>query len=219
MDPYGKQELLTFFDRHLRDHGDTPQAVRWTPEGQRRRYEAFREIIGDLEGKSLLDFGCGKGDFYGFLRDQGFSGAYCGIDVNPGFTVLARRKYPGAEFLTLDIEEAPWARHFDVVVGCGVFNLRIAGIATSLRETTKILYGLCRESLHVNFLTARTPRHDVELHYVEPAELLGFALEELSSTVTLRHGLVPDDVYLSVYRSCAEQLEFASCAGATPPIF
>ncbi len=201
MDPYGKQELLTFFDRHLRDHGDTPQAVRWTPAGQRRRYEAFHEIIGGLEGKSLLDFGCGKGDFFGFLRERGGPGAYCGIDVNAGLTALARRKYPEAEFQTLDIDEAPWERRFDVVVACGVFNLRIGGIAASHRETAKTLYGLCRESLHLNFLTARSPQHDVELHYVEPVALLSFALEELSPKVTLRHGLVPDDVYLSVYRS------------------
>lgn len=200
MDPYGKRELLTFFDRHLRDHGDTPQAVRWTPEGQRLRYEAFREIIGDLGGKSLLDFGCGKGDFYGFLHDRGRSSAYCGVDVNAGLTAMARRKYPEAEFLTLDVEETSWKRRFDVVVACGVFNLRIGGIAASLQETLKILYGLCREALHVNFLSARTPRHDVELYYVEPTDLLRFALEELSPRVTLRHDLVPNDVYLSVYR-------------------
>jgi SAM-dependent methyltransferase len=200
MDPYGKQELLTFFDRQLRDYGDTPQAVRWTPEGQLRRYEAFRGIIGALNGKTLLDFGCGKGDFYAFLRDQGDAGAYCGVEVNAGLAALARRKYPEAEFVTLDVEEVAWERRFDVVVACGVFNLRIGGIAASLRETAKILYGLCRESLHLNVLSARAPRHDVELYYVEPVDLLRFALEELSPNVTLRHGLVPEDVYLSVFR-------------------
>jgi 2-polyprenyl-3-methyl-5-hydroxy-6-metoxy-1,4-benzoquinol methylase len=66
MDPLGKKELLTFYDRHLRDFGDAPQAVRWTPGGQLRRYETFISITGDLSGKSMLDFGCGKGDFYGF---------------------------------------------------------------------------------------------------------------------------------------------------------
>ncbi len=200
MDPYGKRELLDFFDRHLRDHGDSPQAVRWTSEGQRRRHEAFRGIVGDLAGKSLLDFGCGKGDFYGFLRERGSLGDYCGVDVNAGLTALARRKYPEAEFLALDIEETLWERRFDVVIACGVFNLRIGGIAASMPETVKILFSLCREALHVNFLTARTPRHDVELFFVEPSDLLRFALEELSPQVTLRHGHLPDDVFLSVYR-------------------
>lgn len=200
MDPYGKQELLSFFRRHLHAHGDSPQAMRWTPQGQRRRYEAFRELLGDLDGKSLLDFGCGTGDFYGFLRERGAPKAYCGVDVNEDLVALARRKFPDAEFLVLDVDERPWARHFDTVVACGVFNLRIGGIAESLPGTLRTLFGLSRQSLHVNFLTGRTALKDVELFTVDPVGLLRLALEQLSPKVVLRHGIVPDDVFLSVYR-------------------
>jgi 2-polyprenyl-3-methyl-5-hydroxy-6-metoxy-1,4-benzoquinol methylase len=73
MDPLGKKELLSFYGRHLRDFGDSPQAVRWTPEGQIRRYETLLSITGDLSGKTILDFGCGKGDLFGFLKDKGIS--------------------------------------------------------------------------------------------------------------------------------------------------
>lgn len=200
MDPYGKRELLAFYDRHLRDHGDSPRAVRWTPEGQRRRYEAFLGLLGDLRGRSLLDFGCGTGDFLGFLRGRGAACSYTGVDVNPNLVALARRKFPGAEFLALDLEEEPFERSFDVVVACGVFNLRIGGIADSVPAVLRRLFALCRGSLHANFLTALAPRHDIELHYADPAELLRFALAELSPRVTLRHGLVPEDVFLSVER-------------------
>jgi SAM-dependent methyltransferase len=201
VDPYGKRELLSFYDRHLRDHGDRPQAVRWTPEGQRRRYEAFLEVAGDLDGKSLLDFGCGKGDFLGFLRERGVACAYCGVDVNPGLIALAEAKFPGTEFLALDIEEQPFERRFDVVVACGVFNLRIGGIGASIPGLLRRLYGLAETALHANFLSARTGRQDVELHYADPVELLGFALSELSPRVVLRHGLVPGDFFLSVCRT------------------
>jgi SAM-dependent methyltransferase len=198
MDPYGKRELLAFYDRHLRDHGDAPQAVRWTPEGQRRRYEAFLGLLGEDRAGTLLDFGCGKGDLYGFLREQGRSGGYCGVDVNANLIDLARRKFPEAEFHALDVEEDPFDRRFDQVVACGVYNLRIGGIAEAAREGLRRLFGLCREALHVNFLTAHGARQDVELHYVDPPELLRFALAELSPAVTLRHGLVPGDLFLSV---------------------
>lgn len=200
MDPYGKRELLDFYDRHLRAHGDHPQAVRWTAEGQRLRYEAFLGIAGDLAGKTLLDFGCGKGDLCGFLRARGAGCAYTGVDVNGGLVALARAKHPGEEFLALDIEETALDRRFDVVVACGVFNLRIGGIAGATRDALRLLFGLAREALHANFLSARTPRQDVELHYVDPPELLRFALAELSPQVVLRHDTVPGDLFLSVYR-------------------
>jgi len=200
MDPYGKEELLSFYDRHLEKHGDNPEAVGWTSAGQQRRYLAILEAAGDLTGKDVLDFGCGKGDFYGFLRDSGRLVGYCGIDVNPNLIDLARRKYPEEEFLVHDIEEKPLDRAFDAVLICGVFNLRIAGIAESLRSALAKLMPLCRESLHLNVPSARTVHKDVELHYEDPEELLSFARRELSPSATVCNDLVEDELFLAVFR-------------------
>jgi cyclopropane fatty-acyl-phospholipid synthase-like methyltransferase len=199
MDPLGKQELLNFFNRHLRDFGDTPQAVRWTPEGQMRRYETFLTITGDLSGKTILDFGCGKGDFYGFLRDHGISVSYWGIDVNENLITLARQKYPRTRFIAMDIDEESLDLRFDVIIAIGVFNFRIAGIEESAKRLLKKLFLLCRESLHANFLTYYVPRRNVELFYVKPEAILTFALTEISPALTLRH--IQEDIYLSVYAS------------------
>lgn len=198
MDPLGKKELLNFYGRHLRDFGDSPQAVRWTPEGQIRRYETLLRIAGDLSGKTLLDFGCGKGDICGFLKEKGISLTYCGIDINENLIELAKTKYPGAEFIDMDIEETQFDRQFDVIFACGVFNLRIAGIDESVRNVMKKLFSLCKESLHVNFLTYYVPRRDVELFFMKPEEMLHFVITEVSPTVTLRHR--GEDLFLSVYR-------------------
>jgi SAM-dependent methyltransferase len=201
MDPYGRRELLDFYGRHLRAHGDAPQAVRWTARGQRLRYEAFLGLCGDLTGRSVLDFGCGKGDFLAFLRERGVACGYTGVDVHPDLIVMAQAKHPGAEFLALDIEETPLGRAFDVVVACGVFNLRVGGIQETLESVLPLLSGCAREALHVNFLTARAPRKDVELHYVDPDWLLDFARERLSPDAEVREDLVPDDVFLAVRRA------------------
>ena len=203
MDPYGKRELLAFFDRQLRDHGDAPQALRWTAAGQLRRFEAFLGLLGGagaLDGRTVLDFGCGKGDLLEFLRGRGARCAYTGVDVNAGLVDLARRKHPGAEFLCRDLEEEPLERRFDLVVACGVFNLRIGGIADATRDALRLLFGMAGEALHASFLSARAPHHDVELHYVDPAQLERFALAELSPLVETREGLVPGDLFLSVRR-------------------
>jgi len=200
MDPYGKRELLDFFGRHLRHHGDSPQAVRWTARGQQRRYEAFLAVCGDLSGKSVLDFGCGKGDLYGFLRARGVECAYTGVDIHPDLIALARVKHQEAEFIATDIEEAPLERIFDVVLACGVFNLRVGGIGESVGAVLPLLFGYAREALHANFLSARAPRHDVELHYVDPAWLLEFARGHLTPRAVVRDDLVPDDIFLSACR-------------------
>jgi len=199
MDPFGKEELLDFYTRHLKDFGDAPQAVRWTPDGQLRRFKTLLRIAGNLSGKNVLDFGCGKGDLYGFMKEKGFSLRYCGIDINKNLIELARNKYPEAEFLVMDIEETDFNRYFDIMFVCGVFNLRIAGIEKSMKNILKQLFRLCTEALHVNLLTSYVPKKSVELFYVKPEEILNFTMSELSRSVALLH--TKEDIFLSVYRS------------------
>lgn len=200
VDPYGKRELLDFYDRHLEHFGDVPQAVRWTPRGQVRRFETLLEIAGNLSGREVLDFGCGKGDLYGHLRDRGVQARYCGLDVNEKHLALAARKYPEAEFLCLDIEEEDFHRTFDLILICGVFNLRIAGIADSMRAVLRRLAPLFRESLHLNIPSSRTPARDIEVFSVDPSELLSFAERELSPRAVLRDGLIDGELFLSLYK-------------------
>jgi SAM-dependent methyltransferase len=201
VDPYGKRELLAFYNRHLEHFGDSPQAVRWTTEGQRRRYEVLLEVAGDLTGKEVLDFGCGKADLLGFMKEHGLAVRYCGLDVNGSLLELARSKHPEASFHCLDVEEEEFQQNFDVILICGVFNLRIAGIAKSLFNSLRLLFPLCREALHLNIPSARRPRRDNDLFCADPGELLDFAERELSKYAILREGLVEGDLFLSLYRS------------------
>ena len=199
MDPLGKKELQAFYNRHLKDFGDTPQAVRWTPEGQAQRYETLLQIAGDLSGKSVLDFGCGKGDLYGYMKARHIRVRYCGIDMNENLIALARNKYPETEFHALDIEEADFNNVFDIILMCGVFNLRIAGIKESMKNVLKRIFPLAKEVLHLNLLTSYVPKRNIELFYVKPEEILHFSINQLSRHVRLLHR--GEDIYLSIYRS------------------
>ncbi len=201
MDPLGRKELLYFYNRHLKDFGNSPQAVRWTPEGQRLRYEALLRIAGNISGKTILDFGCGKGDFYGFLKGKGVPVQYCGIDINDNLIAIAKQKYPETQFLVRDIEEEEFKHSFDIIFVCGVFNLRVAGIEESMNNVLKKLFILCREALHINLLTYYIAQRNVELFYVKPEKILSFALTELSPHVILRHGFLKEDLFISIYTS------------------
>lgn len=180
--------------------GDRPEAVRWTAEGQLARYEALLDIAPGIEGKSILDFGCGKGDFCGFLKDKHIRVDYTGFDINEKLISVAATKYPSSAFRVFDIGKDPLNEDFDYIFLCGVFNLKFQGIDKLIRSSLKELFGHCRIGLAFNALSARTPKKDFELQYVSEEEIRDFAVKELSPRVIIKHDRTPYDFTMFVYR-------------------
>ncbi len=198
MDPLGKRELIDFYEFHRKQFGDSPMALRWTPEGQRKRYEAFLSILGDIQDKSVLDLGCGRGDFYGFLKSKGIRVTYTGIDLNENFIEEARRAHPEASFMVRDIEEEALEGEFDIALAIGVFNLKVAGIRDSMVRTLKELFSHCGEALYFD-LIMRGPDADPELNTLLPEEAVEMVRRNLSRRFSLRTDLVEGIMLFSVF--------------------
>jgi len=199
MDELSKEYVISFFDRNLRHHGDQPEAVRWSATGQRMHYQCLLDI-GDIRGASILDFGCGKGDFLGFLTENGIAVSYTGCDINASLISLAQKKYPEARFRVFDIDADTCDEDFDYIFLCGVFNLRVAGLDETVRQTLRTLFRHCRKGLAFNALSDLNLGKDFELHYMSPGDMFGFAVRELSPYVSLRHDRMLYDFTMFVYR-------------------
>ena len=200
MDDLSKEYVISYFNKSLAFHGDRPEAVKWSANGQMRRFEALLEIAPSIRGSKILDFGCGKGDFYAFLKMREISVDFIGLDINNRLIELARRKFPECRFDTFDIERDLLSEDFDYVFLCGVFNLKVEGIQELIEETLRKLFKHCRIALAINALSACCPKKDVELHYVYPAEISRFAAKELSPYISLRQDTVNHDFIMFVYR-------------------
>lgn len=199
MDDLSKEYLISFYSQSLNLHGDRPEALRWTPEGQIKRYSLMSRV-GDLSGKDILDYGCGKGDFYGFLKEQAIKVSYTGLDITPPLIELARRKYPECRFEVFDIEQMPLKEDYDYIFICGVFNNRVEGVMESMKNTLLKLFPHAKEAMVFNALTGYALQKTAELNYILPEEMLKFVLENLSPNVVLYHNFAPDDITFFVYK-------------------
>ncbi len=199
MDELSKEYVISFFDKNLQLHGDRPEAVRWSSTGQALHYRGMLDI-GNMEGKKVLDFGCGKGDFHQFLKDAGIRAEYSGFDINEKLISLARKKFPGVDFRVFDAGKDALREDFDYIILCGVFNLNIQGLDATIRDTLVKLFPHCRIALAFNALSAHNPQKDFELHYTSPEELFSFAVQNLSRWVSLRHDRMAYDFTLFAYR-------------------
>ena len=195
-----KEYVISFFDKTLQLCGDRPEAVGWSEKGQRLRFEDILSIDNDIRGKKVLDYGCGKGDFYQFLKDKNIPVSYTGFDINQNLISLAKSKFPKAEFRVFDIEEERLNEYFDYIFLCGVFNLKVAGIDETVRNVLKMLFEHCNIALAFNALSDHSLDKDFQLHYVSPEEILQFALKELSLRAFIKEGVNSDDFTMFVYK-------------------
>jgi SAM-dependent methyltransferase len=206
MDPFSKQQLLSFYNFHLKKFGDRPEALRWTPQGQLRRYHMLADIAApsELNNSTVLDYGCGTGDFYRFLKRRGIKVKYTGVDINENFINLAKGKYPECTFRVMCADDDDLEGFFDYIFICGVFNLEVPGVDDDMKNALVTLFKHCNKGLALNALSSHTPVKDPELHFTSPEEIVKFSLENLSPSVVLRHDRIPNDFTLFVYTAHRE---------------
>ena len=206
MDPYSKEQLLSFYNFHLKKFGDRPEALRWTPQGQLKRYHMLADIAParDLNNATVLDYGCGTGDFYKFLKRRGINVKYTGVDINENFINLAKSKYPECTFKVMNADDDRFEGFYDYIFICGVFNLQVPGVDDDLKNALVTLFRHCNKGLALSALSSHTPVKDPELHFTSPVEMVKFSLETLSPSIALRHDRIQYDFTLYVYTSLNE---------------
>ena len=124
-----------FFDDLYVRHGDGVGSLGWSESGQRRRFEEVEKNLPSAFS-SLLDVGCGFGDFGVFVREKrpDLTFDYTGYDINRNFVALAQEKGRKGVELRDFIENPPKGRQFDVVVSIGAFNVTVEDNMGMMRE-------------------------------------------------------------------------------------
>jgi SAM-dependent methyltransferase len=199
MDELSKEYVISVFDRNLMMHGDRSDAVGWSSRGQMLRHQSMLDV-GDIRNSKILDFGCGKGDFYGFLKEMGIQVEYSGFDINEKLIWFAKQKYPEVDFRVFDMDRDVLDKDFDYIFLCGVFNLKFNGIDEIIKNTLTTLFHHCRKALAFNALSSHEPHKDFQLHYSNPEDIYHFAARNLSPHVSLSQDKIPHDFTLFVCR-------------------
>jgi SAM-dependent methyltransferase len=164
--------------RAAEKHGaDFPTLLWASPQTQARRFDAV-ERLGALNGKSVLDVGCGRADLLTFLLQRGARpDDYVGIEAVEELAAAAEancRRLPGATILRADFVREP-ARLFvgaDVVVFSGSLNtIEDAEFYGTLRRA----FDAAAESLVFNFRCHSYRAGAAYLRWRRAADVVEFA--------------------------------------------
>lgn len=189
--------MKLYSDKILR-YGDSPEGL-CQGAGNKAvlRYAALaKHIDWQSQDCSILDVGCGFGDFFDFLWKAGWRGRYVGIDITHEAIDIARQKYPQATFNVGDMDTSfpdDAQGVFDYVVGISTFTIKIASKNTDAyyAHCMEKMFHLSKKACLLSGMMSTYVDYQKEMAWhADPAEWYTKAMK-LTRSVVLDHSVLP----------------------------
>jgi len=195
--------MIERYSKRYKELGYNIKTLGWgSIEQQKHRFKQAIDQICFTEGKTILDIGCGFGDFSALLIEEKKSfKSYTGWDINPDLIKEARNiwknKSNQIEFEVINIgENIATNNKFDIGIMFGVLNLNLKRKYDNYEYSKlfiKNAFSVVKDVLVVDFLStyfvSDYPQEDF-VFYHDPIKMLEFALT-LTSNVVLNHSYSP----------------------------
>lgn len=136
------------YNNYLRKSSNRSGMVAWErPRSQDVNFRFITKYLNDND--SILDYGCGIGDFIKYLEKYKKISDYLGVDINDNFINMAKKDYPNNEFqLIKNVNEIKGK--WDSVCAIGVFTWFIT--KNDFINTIHKLYEVCNKQVLITCL-------------------------------------------------------------------
>lgn len=97
-----------FYTQAIKEHGISAQGVHWNSKyTQYKRFEVITKLIRkEIPLSSIIDVGCGFGEYYNYLLNNNFvARSFIGIDCEQNMVNISRKRFPHIEFFLQDVLE------------------------------------------------------------------------------------------------------------------
>lgn len=185
------QQVAAYYTAKLERNGPTPQGVDWnSPSSHAQRHRQFLRLLDGQLDASIIDLGCGFGDFLRFLRETGHRGAFIGYDVAQSMIAKARELHGEGEDRQWRVGAEP-ADIADFSIASGIFNVK--GEISDERwseyvyQTIDLLAKAGRRGFAFNALSLSSDpdRRRPDLYYADPTAMLAYCLSRYGRSVAL----------------------------------
>ena len=139
---------------------------------QQLRFQALVNSL-DLQGKRILDIGCGMGNFLQYLVRRFTNFSYTGVDILEQMIAKAKSKNLKGTFLHMDIfKDNPFTQNeFDVIFASGTFNINLGNNKKFLIDALRIFDYISSMAISFNLLNSNSPNREEGYFYSSPDEI------------------------------------------------
>ena len=184
-------QVAAYYASKLLAHGSTPQGVDWNgADSHETRHRQFLRLLDQSPDGSVIDLGCGFGDFCRFLRAAGHRGRFTGYDIAPGMIARARELHGEGSDRQWRTGAEP-AETADFAIASGIFNVK-GDIPDDIwtgyvYRTVDILARAGRRGFAFNVLSMSSDpdRRRPDLYYADPVDMLDHCLTRYGRSVAI----------------------------------
>jgi SAM-dependent methyltransferase len=95
-----------FYEQSVKEFGVSAQGVHWNSKyTQYKRFEIITKFIKkDIKNSTIVDVGCGFGEFYNYLeKNHKIPIDFIGIDCEKNMITISKKRFPNLKFYLKDI--------------------------------------------------------------------------------------------------------------------
>ena len=193
------QKIIEHYNSLYKKYGYSDKSIGWGKNRKNLRYHILCSKF-NLNGKSILDYGCGFGNLISYLNYnyEGFD--YTGLDINEKLLNEAKIQYPEYVFKKVNFLNSNLDQKYDYIVSSGVHNTNIGDNYSIIKDTMGKFNEASNYGFAMNFLSTNVDYEEKKLFYSSPSKILEMGLNH-SSNVLLRHDYMPFEFTLIVFKN------------------
>jgi len=195
------QIVKGFYEKLLEKYGYSIKSLDYRSEtSQKTRFDIITQV-GINDDCSLLDVGCGFGDYFNYLKQRGIKNVkYNGIDLTDKIVNVAKEKNPLANVVQGNVLDLPDDKKFDYVVSVGVNGVKTGDNWDNLTSVLDKMWKLCKKGIAYNAVSNFASEQDEQIYFVSPIRVIEHVMNNLTYKVVFRHDYMPHDFTIYVYK-------------------
>ena len=171
MDSKSKKILNNHYSKLINKYGFNNNGIGWRKGGLDKRYKIFTKHI-NFKNKNILDFGCGIGSFYKFLKRNKIPiKKYYAVEINPLLKNFIKKKFKKKIHL---IDNNFIKKKIDITISNGVHNYKIKKILNIFFQDINFLIKITKYAIGISFINNNVDYKENYLSYKSMNKVIKF---------------------------------------------
>lgn len=207
--------IVKHYEKCFETYGDNYKGVDWpNEEDAMKRYKVMLDIISfdayfseRSAAPSVLDFGCGLGHMYEYMKMNKINVSYTGLDMSSVFIGKCREKFPELDFITMDLLQCKddcLSLRYDYVILNGVFTekreLSYEEMLKYFKRLIKRVYKICNYGVAFNVMSKDVEWEREDLFHLPLDVLSDFLCKEVTRDFIIRYDYQLYEYTVYVYK-------------------